>query len=207
MSDTAGLLIGFFLTLFVFSYAWRDNPLYRLAVHLLVGVSAAYAAVTAVRAVIWPVVVEVRLGRPAGLAWLAPLLLAGLLLFKLHRHTAWLGDSALALLFAAGAAVALVGAIQGTLWPLVTAASGDPYLDVLAALLTACALLYFQFTGAAGRAQPPRWRRVIAKVGQIVLTIALAALFAGLLQTSLVLLSDRVSFLAEAVRSLGRPGP
>lgn len=204
MPDTAGLFIGFFLTLFVFSYVWRDNPLYRLAVHLLVGVSAAYAAVTAARTVIWPVLTEVRSG-PGLLAWFVPLLLAGLLLFKLHRRTAWIGNSALAFLLAVGAAVALVGAIQGTLWPLVTAATGDPYLNVVAALLTACALLSFQFTGLAGRAQRPLWWRIMTRLGQAVLTIALAALFTGLLQTSLVLLSGRVSFLVEVARRFGQP--
>ncbi len=39
---TVGLWVAAFLTLAVFSFLYRDNPLYRLAEHLFVGISAAY---------------------------------------------------------------------------------------------------------------------------------------------------------------------
>ena len=45
MNEFIGLIVGFILTLLVFSYLLGDNPLYRIAIHLLVGTSAAYAAV------------------------------------------------------------------------------------------------------------------------------------------------------------------
>ena len=49
MTDLAGLIVGILLTLFIYSYLIGDNPLYRISVHLLVGVSAAYAVVVVVQ--------------------------------------------------------------------------------------------------------------------------------------------------------------
>jgi hypothetical protein len=46
--------LGAVLTLLIFSYLLGDNPLYRLALHIFVGVSVAYALIIALRGVILP---------------------------------------------------------------------------------------------------------------------------------------------------------
>ena len=53
--DTIGIGVGLIATIFVYSYLLGDNLLYRFAVHLLVGVSAGYAAVVVIRELLWPV--------------------------------------------------------------------------------------------------------------------------------------------------------
>ena len=45
-STILGAWIAAFLTLGIFSYLYRDNPLYKIAEHVFVGVSAAYWAAT-----------------------------------------------------------------------------------------------------------------------------------------------------------------
>jgi hypothetical protein len=205
MSELIGVLIGFVLTLFVYSYIWRDNPLYRLAVHILVGVSAAYAAVVVGQAVFQPLAQEwLQAGTVAPL-WIVPLIFTLLLLLKLLRPLAWMGNSAMALLVGVGAAVSLVGAIAGTLLPQITARYQDGLIGLLVALLTLCVLLYFHFTGrltADGRVVMPIWQRYTAVVGRVVITITLAALFAGLLNTSIVLLAGRVTFFINRFATL-----
>ena len=52
--DFIGSIIGFILTLMVFSYLLGDNGLFRLAVYILVGVSAGFVAVVALYNLIWP---------------------------------------------------------------------------------------------------------------------------------------------------------
>jgi hypothetical protein len=44
VSHDFGIWVGALLTLFVFSFLYRDNPLYKFAEHLFVGVSAGYPA-------------------------------------------------------------------------------------------------------------------------------------------------------------------
>jgi hypothetical protein len=205
MSELAGLLLGFILTLFVYSYVWRDNPLYRLAVHLLVGVSAGYATVIVVQTVFVPIWVELRQPGLLSVAWVVPFFMALLLSLKLVRPLAWLGNSVIALLVGVGAAVALVGAVSGTLLPQIAATYADAVTGVLVALLTISVLLYFHFTGRLttdGRVVMPVWQRYAAVAGRVVITITFAALFAGLLNTAIVLLAGRVAFFLNQFTAL-----
>lgn len=206
MSDLIGLIIGLFLTLFIYSYVIGDNPLYRLAAHILVGVSAAYAAVIAIQQVIWPVIEQFR-QNPTGrdsLLWLVPLFFVLLLLAKRVSSLAWLGNMSVALMAGVGAAVALLGAMMGTVWPQVTAVSnsGRPALQtLLIAFLTVFTLLAFQFTRrqsspTAGRVA---WREIPAQLGRGVLMITFGALFAALFSTSLILLSSRLSYYLDQI--------
>lgn len=206
MDDVMGVVVGFILTIFVFSFVIKDNPLYRLAVHLLVGVSAGYAGVV----IVWEVFVPLfeRIAQdPSGsfsLLWYFPIFLALLLLLKLFPQTAWLGNSAMAILMAVGAAVGLIGAIVGTLIPQIASSySGDltgltgGLAGLLVGILTICTLVYFHFTGrltAGGTVVMPLWQRYTGLAGQVVITITLGALFAGAFSTSLILLSERVGF-------------
>ncbi|MCA9969018.1 MAG: hypothetical protein KC425_02325 [Anaerolineales bacterium] len=210
--DVAGFFIGLILTLFVFSYVWKDNPLYRLAVHLLVGVSAAYAAVLIVQQLFLPYYQALR-ADPANLeliSGLVPIVLGLLLVLKRLPRLAWLGTGTMALLMGVGAAVALLGALTGTLWPQVTAVVSDNLiLNLLVALLTIATLVTFQFSGrrpgpadSAGEWVRPIWQRGLAQVGQAVLMITFGALFAAVFNTSLVLLIDRISFFLNQFTQL-----
>ena len=200
MIEFLGLLVGFLLTIAIYSYVVGDNVLYRVAVHILIGVTAAYAAVLTVQRIFLPIFRQFQAdpGNAANFWWLVPLLLVLLLVLKLIRPVAWLGNSAVAVLIGVGSAVALVGAVTGTLLPQISASGSDNILiSVAAAILTICTLLYFQFTGRAGkdgeRITAP-WQRVVSGVGRTVLMITFGALFAGLLSTSLVLLTERLNF-------------
>jgi hypothetical protein len=42
VSPDFGVWVGALLTLFIFSFLYKDNPLYKLAEHLFVGISAGY---------------------------------------------------------------------------------------------------------------------------------------------------------------------
>ena len=65
-------LIGLILTLMVFSYLIGDNPLFRIAVYLFIGVASGYAAT-----IVWHNVLVPKLFQP--LAALNPLSFVSLL--------------------------------------------------------------------------------------------------------------------------------
>ena len=52
--DLVGLLVSFVLTVMVLLYAFDDNPIFRLAVYIFVGVAAGYASAVALKDVILP---------------------------------------------------------------------------------------------------------------------------------------------------------
>ncbi len=201
MTELAGFIIGIVLTLFIYSYLVGDNPLYRISVHLLVGVSAAYAVVVVVQQLLLPIWRQVQANPtdPESVIWLVPVLFVLMLLARRLPSVSWLGNTTLALLIGVGAAVALLGSLTGTLWPqIVDVQPTSPVQGVIVAVLTVCTLLAFQFTTlrprSSGAWQPAVWQQGVTAVGRIVLTITFGALFAALVSTGLILLAERLNF-------------
>lgn len=203
MSGETGTLVGFVLSLLIYSFLVKDNPLYRLAIHLLVGVSAAYAAVIAVRHVVLPALTRIASdpSDPVALLWLVPVMLALFLFLRRIPSIGWLGNSTMGLLVGIGAAVALTGAISGTLVPQVTGANeGRPIASFFIAILTVCTLFTFQFTGRRGPGgewERPRWQSAGVFVGKVVLTVTFAVLFVSVFGTSVILLIERVDLYLD----------
>ncbi len=204
--DAIGQWIAFALTLIIFSYLIKDNFLYRLAVHALTGLAAGYAFLVIYKSVIEKMLLFPLLEDPqANAGLLVPLALGLLLLTKLLPRAGWAGNISLAFLFGVGAALAVGGAIAGTLWPQVQASilSFNPvHAGPVKALNnfiifagTVSALFYFYFTGTRRRSALKAW----ASVGRAFIMIALGALFATGLVTFLTLLISRVKFLLEVV--------
>ena len=52
--EAISALIGLILTLLIFSYLIGDNPLFRLALYLFIGVASGYAAVVVWHSVLLP---------------------------------------------------------------------------------------------------------------------------------------------------------
>lgn len=210
-AELIGLITGLTLTLFIYSYLFiGDKFPYRLAMHILVGASAAYAAVIVIRQVMQPVYHTIRQNpQPADVLYLlVPILLALFLLLRRLRATSWIGNSTIALLTGVGAAVALQGALAGTLLPQLTGAGTvtawqGPWPGIVIAILTAITLLSFQFTtfraSGSGVWERSRWQQGITWLGRAVLMITFGALFAATLNTSFILLADRIQFFMTAL--------
>src|ERR1041384_1035269 len=92
-------LVGFLLTLMVFSYLIGDNPLFRIAVYLFIGVSSGYAATVIVNYVLIPRLSSLQ-GNDVNQFVLAiiPLLFGITLLAKLSPRISWIGNFAMAVL-------------------------------------------------------------------------------------------------------------
>jgi hypothetical protein len=206
------MIIGLLLTLFVFSYVLGDNWLYRLAVHLLVGVSAGYAAVVVTFELLVPLFLNwprLVFNAPVQGALLTVPVFFGLwfVLARATPRTARVGNAALAVLVGIGAAVALLGALLGTLLPqLLAARDSSPLVTLVSVLITVAVLFYFQqqwqerHTAVAPPAPPSLPTRASSFIGQTfgrgLLMMTLGALFAALLNTTLTILTAHLaSFL------------
>ena len=86
--------LSFLLTLMVLSYLIGDNPAFRVAVYIFVGVSAGYVAAVVWWQVIYPKVFIALFSGTfiEALIALLALILGVLLLLKLSARMAWLGD-------------------------------------------------------------------------------------------------------------------
>lgn len=204
-------VVAFLFTLMILSYLIGDNPLFRIAIYIFVGVSAGYVAVVAWWQVLWPdVVVPVLTGNPTQRALLAvPILLSGLLLMKVWPTLTRLGMPAMGLLVGVGAAVALGGAVNGTILPQINATinafdaqrftSAESLTDAVLILVgVVTTLVYFHFgarTGLDGSVRRFRVIEMIAFVGSIFLAVTLGVLFAGVYSSALTALIERLHFL------------
>lgn len=208
--DTVGTIVGFVLTLMVFSYLIGDNLLYRIAVYILVGLAAGYIAIVTVESVLLPWFrTTVGSGEPisAGIGMI-PVLLATFLLLKTSSRLGQLGNLAIAFLVGVGTAVAVVGALVGTLFPLVSSTGEGFGGDIINLFLifagVICSLIYFQYIltrqtpdGTRVRILPTQFLSII---GQGFIVTALASLYAAAILTSLTIFSERVAFLFAQLR-------
>lgn len=82
--DLIWAVVGFVLSLMIFSYLAGDNPLFRFAVSLFIGVSAGYAAVILLFQVLYPrLVYPLLVGTPLERSFtLVPVVLSLLLFFQ-----------------------------------------------------------------------------------------------------------------------------
>ncbi|NOY97834.1 MAG: hypothetical protein GXP40_01345 [Chloroflexi bacterium] len=214
--DLISGFIAFILTLLVFSYLLGDNPFFRAAIYLFVGVSAGYIAAVAWYQVLWPELISPLLfGSPGERILLTiPLVLGLLLLTKIIPPLSKIGTPAVAFLVGVGAAIAVGGAVLGTIFPqtgatinafdLQAAAAQDvsPAEQIFGASIllvgTISTLVYFQFGARRFSGETIRRSRLvegIALVGRIFIAITFGVLFAGVYAAALTALIERLTFL------------
>ena len=210
--DLLGVWIGVLLTLLVFSYLLHDSPLFRIAQAIFVGVTVGYAATVAIRSVLVDRLFKPLLTIDLDRSWvlLIPLIL-GLLLFTKWR-AAWasIGNIPIAFLFGVGSALAIGGAISGTLWPQIqaTMVSLSPDLGLgainnfLLAVGTIGAFLSFRFIVPSPTRAPVRAVDVIARgwsvVGRWFIYIAFGAIFADTAVSRVSILVSRFYYVLQA---------
>ena len=109
----SGFLIAFF-TLAIMSFLYKDNPIYKLAEHIYVGVAAGYLFVLAVVHTIkpnfWDCVAPLFTGAPGG-QWvrLGAGIFGIMFLLRLHKKTSWLSNFPLAVMVGTFAALRMTG--------------------------------------------------------------------------------------------------
>ena len=108
MADLVWALVAFFLTILIFSYLFGDNPLFRIASYIFVGVTAGYAAVMICYYILLPRLVYPLVFGTTEERFLVivPIVLSVLLLAKLFPPIAKVGNISLGYL--AGAAAATI---------------------------------------------------------------------------------------------------
>ncbi len=133
-----GTWVAAALTLAIFSFLYKDNPVYKLAEHIFIGVSAGYVVCLEY----WNVFVP-NLWNPlvsGGEFILVVPFALGLLLFtRFSPRAAWLSRWAIAAMVGSYAGFAVIGALQGDLIAQVRAAMIPVYSADAAASLGAAA--------------------------------------------------------------------
>ena len=222
-SDLIWGAVGLLLTVMILSYLIGDNLFFRLAAQLFVGLTAGYLVVLVINRIIVPILVTPLLtGTWIQRLWLLiPIVLT--LLLIIGQVPRWSKLASLPLGFLAGltAAVAIGGAVFGTLVPQSRdiieafdrsewyAVPGQTWLRILDAVVmligTISTLSYFHFgrkfniKNTDEAVKRPAVFEALGNVGQVFIGITLGAVFAGIFSSALVALIGRMSFIIQVV--------
>jgi len=212
--------LSFLITLMILSYVIGDNPLFRIATYLFIGVSAGYIAAVAWWQVLLPrLVLPLVSGNPFDrMLALLPLFGTVLILLKILPRLSKLGSPAMAYLAGTGAAVAIGGGLTGTLYPQINAAvnafdlgaaaaQGSSFIAVvfnggIILLGTLTSLAYFHFnarTRPDGAVRRPGFIEALAWIGQIFIAVTLGVTFAGVYAAALTAFIERMSSLLRFI--------
>jgi hypothetical protein len=220
LARTIGLWMAAFFTLTIFSFLYGDNPFYRVAEAVLVGVSAAYWMVVGFWDVIvpnlmsklWPVIVQ-RWAMPGltgpeaarNLWYLVPFALGIMLLWRMLPKGAWISRWPLAFIIGTTAGLQLVAFLHGdflaqirnSILPLVAMDHGifnfwDSVKNLLIVAGVLCCLVYFFFSF-----EHTGFVGKTAKVGIWYLMITFGASFGYTVMGRIALLAIRIEFLLD----------
>jgi hypothetical protein len=214
---TFGIWVAAFFTLGIFSFLYRDNPLYKISEAAVVGVSAAYWMVVAFHTIllpnlfgkIWPDWIQSwampGLKEEQDLWFIVPLIFGAMLLWRLAPKGGWISRWPLAFFIGVFCGLRLMGYMHGdflnqirnTIIPLGVFDGGDfdiwaslANLFLVAGVLVCLVYFFFSFEhkGFVGRT---------AKVGIWVLMVTFGAGFGYTVMGRIALLAIRLEFLFD----------
>ncbi len=189
-----------FFTLALFSFLYKDNPVYKLAEHIFAGLTAGYQV-----GLIWDTIIIQKLWDPMvynGQWWLFMPGVLGLLMFaRLVPKLSWLSRVSLAFVMGTTAGVFLFTQLHGLVLPqmkstMLPLAGQDGFAAALLSIVVVVGvistLIYFYFskehTGVLG---------VTARVGIWFIMISFGAHFGYTVMGRVSLLIGRVQFLID----------
>ncbi len=200
-----GTIVAGLLTLAVLTFLYRDNPIYKFAEYLLVGVSIGYVIVIA-----WTNTLTAKLLTPlfenGDLALVVPFLLGLMMFGRFHRKTSALSRIPIAVLIGSGAGVAIPAMLEArtlkqlsdTVMPLFTGGGFNfSGLVVMVGVVTTISYFYFsrEHVGWLGRS---------AKTGTFFLMIFFGTTFGYTVMSRMSTFIGRVEFLLSDFLRLTR---
>jgi len=217
---TFGIWMAAFFTLAIFSFLYKDNPLYKIAEAVVVGVSAGYWMVVG----FWDVIVPNLMAKllpgmvqstfmpglethGVDLQYLVPLVLGIMLIWRLVPHGAWISRWPLAFIIGTTAGIRLVGFIEAdflsqinnSIVPLYVTdpltgdfSFGDSLRNLLLVIGVLTCLVYFFFS--------IEHKGIVgktARVGIWFLMVTFGAAFGYTVMGRIALLAIRIEFLFD----------
>jgi hypothetical protein len=200
MYDTIGIWVGAFFTLAIYSFLYKENPVYRLAEHLVVGISLGYTMVLIYNSVILPKLLE-PIFAGNHLILIIPGLLGLLYITRFIPSIAWLSRYPIAFIMGTAMGVAfpltmkayVLRQLEAAMVPLYS--SGMPWYEVFGNIVmifgTLAALIYFFFS----KPHKGLFFGTGSKIGIWVIMLGFGATFGFTVMGRISLLIGRIQYL------------
>jgi hypothetical protein len=197
MLESIGIWIAALLTLAIYSFLYKDNPVYKVAEHIFVGISAGYWTVILWSNFAWPNLFE-PLVRQGNLIYIIPIAVGLMMFAPFIPKLSWLVRIPLTFTMGVSMALVIIQTVQGEILPQVRATflpiAGIPFFQMVSNLLIILGviftLIYFYFSkphkGALG---------IAAKIGIWFMMVSFGASFGYTIMARISLLIGRMYFL------------
>ena len=187
--DLFGIWVSIFLTLAIFSFLYDDNPIYKLAENLFLGISIGIGTIETYYGVFKPNLID----HLVELRWQSfiPLILLFMLMMKITKKYSYFARLPIAFIVAAFAGVKLTGEANANLMTPISESMPDlqaswaqygfwswehdgagVFSDIVLVLGLSACLLHFYFS-----AKPNRAMKGVSKVGITILMLSFGASF------------------------------
>ena len=198
MTHLIGTWIAAGLTLAIFSFLYKDNPMYKVAEHLYVGVSAAFAILYTWAFDVWPMLIEpMVMGRGAASTldrWIliVPTIFGLMMLSRWIPKISWLSRWSISLTVGIAAGLGITGQIQGVLLPQIraTLVPLNNFNNILMVVGVISTLIYFYFSAVHKGIV-----KIGARAGVVFIMVAFGASFGYTVMARISLLIGRLNFL------------
>ncbi|UCG92980.1 MAG: hypothetical protein JSV97_04545 [candidate division WOR-3 bacterium] len=203
-----GTWIAAGLTIAILSFLYRDNPLYKFAEHLFVGVSAGYWVIYIWAFDVKPMLIDEFFGQAGVEKWILiiPALFGVMMIMRWFPGTAGISRWPISFTVGIAAGLALTAQVQGyiipqiqaTLFSLIsigenaTETLGQSINNIVIFVGVVCALLFFYFSREHKGAL-----KVGSKIGIVFLMIGFGASFGYTVMARISLLIGRITFLLQ----------
>ncbi len=195
-----GLWLGAYFTLSIFSFLYKDNPFYKLAEQIFVGLSAGYWLIYNIYNVLISNLFDPLFGDfSANWLLLIPFALGLMMLLRVIPSTQWLSRYPIALMVGTSAAISLLLSFQSDFLNQISATIFNPFastsmIDTVGNLLlivgTLCGVYFFYFS----KKQEGVFA-IPSKIGIWFLMVSFGATFGYTVMARISLLIGRLDFL------------
>jgi hypothetical protein len=200
MYEIIGIWVAAFFTIGIFSFLYKENPLYRLAEHLVVGVSMGYFIVVTWNNVLMPRLVENMIQENQYIL-IIPALIGLLYITRFFPSVSWLSRYPIAFVLGTASGVALprtmlgrvLRQLEATMVPIFSEGAGWAETLGIAVMIfgTLAALIYFFFS----KPHKGLFFGTGSKIGIWVIMVGFGATFGFTVMGRISLLIGRVQFL------------
>jgi len=196
-SDNIGIWIAAFLTLRIYSFLYKDNPFYKFAEYLFVGVSAGYWVARQYHNSLIPNLWN-KLVIDHNFLYIIPGLLGIMMLMRLIPGVAWISRWAISFVVGMSAGINIIANLQGNAiaqirGSIVPLWSGDILTSIYNWVLligVVCGLMYFFFS-----IEHKGFFGGVSRVGIWFLMVSFGASFGYTIMARISLLIGRMQFL------------
>jgi hypothetical protein len=208
--EVVGAWLAVFFTLAIFSFLYKDNPVYKFAEHVFVGMAVGYVALLSFTDTILPnfwnhIVGGLRETNMNSLWRIGAGVLGVMLLLRLHKPVAWVSRWSLALIIGTFAGLRLVGLAQSDLigqingtylalyssnMPLLAWDQPSPFNNLLLIVGVFSVLIYFFFS-----VEPKGLIKTTSRIGMLFLMVTFGSSYGFTVLARISLLIGRVQDL------------